>query len=79
MAVTVLETLMITSCMNGCSHGFVALCDGNSDPTVIRGCLHSSRSVPTGTMGKEGQGLKKTLTQHISTKQTHTSPRTHTL
>lgn len=54
------------------------LCNGNSDPTVIHGCLHSSRSVPTGTMGKEGQGLKKTLTHHISIKPTHASPRTHT-
>lgn len=35
VAVTLLWTLMITSCMNGCSHGFVALCNGNSDPTVI--------------------------------------------
>ncbi len=68
---------MITSSLNGCSHGFVALCNRNSDPTVIHGCLHSSRSVPTGTMGKEGQGLKKTLTHHISTKPTHASLKTH--
>lgn len=76
VAVPVLETLMISSCVNGCSHGFVALCNWNSDPTVIHGCLHSSRSVPTGTVGKEGQGLKKTLTHCIFTKSTHASPRT---
>lgn len=71
MAVPALNSLTTASWVNGYSHGFVALCNWNSDPTVIHGCLHSSRSVPTGTMGKEGQGLKKTLTHRISAKPTH--------
>lgn len=65
---------MITGCVNDCSHGFVALRNWNSDPTVIHGCLHSNRLVPTETMGKEGQGLKETLTENTSTKPTHAFP-----
>lgn len=63
LAVPLLKTLMIRGCVNDCSHGFVALRNWNSDPTVIHGCLHSNRLVPTETMGKEGQGLKETLTE----------------